>query len=340
MKCEICGSNDIIKSDGVYICQHCGTKYTVEEARKLIGVVEIDKSKDISNWRTLARRAKDQRNAEEAIKYYTQIESEDPNDWEAAFYSKYFRPLVGDGSNYIQGMDNLARCLDSVLSLIKNNTDKAKQETAINEVYSNCKTLMDITASQAQQLSKSQLAAVAVSVATNSNVTDQNAANQMQQAAVACADLMDRFFNGFRKYYPDNKDKIARYAQDYISYINAVKNYLNKGAVNTKRTELESYVKTINPEYEAPKGGCYIATAVYGSYDCPEVWTLRRFRDNTLATTWYGRAFIKIYYAISPKLVKLFGNSNRIKQRVRTKLDSFVEKLQKAGVDSSPYSDR
>ena len=25
-------------------------------------------------------------------------------------------------------------------------------------------------------------------------------------------------------------------------------------------------------------GGCYIATCVYGSYDCPEVWTLRRFR--------------------------------------------------------------
>lgn len=25
--------------------------------------------------------------------------------------------------------------------------------------------------------------------------------------------------------------------------------------------------------------GCYVATCVYGSYDCPEVWTLRRFRD-------------------------------------------------------------
>ena len=25
------------------------------------------------------------------------------------------------------------------------------------------------------------------------------------------------------------------------------------------------------------KGGCYIATAVYGSYDCPQVWTLQRF---------------------------------------------------------------
>ena len=40
--------------------------------------------------------------------------------------------------------------------------------------------------------------------------------------------------------------------------------------------------------------GCYVATAVYGSYDCPQVWTLRRFRDNALAKTWYGRACIRI----------------------------------------------
>lgn len=37
------------------------------------------------------------------------------------------------------------------------------------------------------------------------------------------------------------------------------------------------------------KRGCYVATAVYGSYDCPEVWTLRRFRDERLAQTWNGR---------------------------------------------------
>ena len=49
------------------------------------------------------------------------------------------------------------------------------------------------------------------------------------------------------------------------------------------------------------KQGCYAAAC--GSYDCPQVWTLRRFRDNTLAGTWYGRAFIHAYYAVSPALV-------------------------------------
>ena len=40
--CELCGSNDIQKQDGLYVCQHCGTKYTVEEAKKLIRTAKTD----------------------------------------------------------------------------------------------------------------------------------------------------------------------------------------------------------------------------------------------------------------------------------------------------------
>ena len=83
-------------------------------------------------------------------------------------------------------------------------------------------------------------------------------------------------------------------------------------------------------------GGCYVATAVYGSYDCPEVWTLRRFRDDTLASTWYGRAFIRTYYAISPTLVRWFGHTAWFKNLWRGNLDKMVDKLQKQGVESTP----
>ena len=81
---------------------------------------------------------------------------------------------------------------------------------------------------------------------------------------------------------------------------------------------------TINTE----SGGCYIATCVYGSYDCPQVLTLRRYRDNTLAKTWYGRAFIKTYYAISPTIVKWFGETKWFKNVWRKKLDRIIEKLE------------
>ena len=87
-------------------------------------------------------------------------------------------------------------------------------------------------------------------------------------------------------------------------------------------------------------GGCYVATAVYGSYDCPQVWTLRRFRDNTLAETWWGRAFIRTYYAISPTLVKYFGKTEWFKKMCQGKLDLMVAKLQDNGVESTPYEDK
>lgn len=90
----------------------------------------------------------------------------------------------------------------------------------------------------------------------------------------------------------------------------------------------------------ASSGGCYVATAVYGSYDCPEVWTLRRFRDNTLASTWYGRAFVRTYYAISPTLVKWFGNTQWFKNMWRAPLDKMVADLNENGVESTPYNDR
>ncbi len=86
--------------------------------------------------------------------------------------------------------------------------------------------------------------------------------------------------------------------------------------------------------------GCYVATCVYGSYDCPEVWTLRRFRDDTLASSWYGRAFIHAYYAVSPTIVKWFGGTSRFKTFWKHRLDRLVDRLHEQGVESTPYDDR
>lgn len=88
------------------------------------------------------------------------------------------------------------------------------------------------------------------------------------------------------------------------------------------------------------KNGCYVATCVYGYYDCPQVWVLRRYRDNTLANSYFGRAFIKIYYALSPTLVKCFGKYNWFVNACKLPLDKLVLKLQNKGFDSTPYNDK
>ena len=157
-------------------------------------------------------------------------------------------------------------------------------------------------------------------------------------------------------------------AESLNNYLNAVV-YPNGRAVHLASGDRSYFVSQLreayegiqarNPSFEMPQlpdvhvvdptpafkssstgsGGCYVATAIYGSYDCPEVWTLRRFRDNTLASTWYGRAFIRTYYAVSPTLVKWFGHTTWFKNMWRGKLDKMVYSLQKQGVESTPYHD-
>ena len=87
------------------------------------------------------------------------------------------------------------------------------------------------------------------------------------------------------------------------------------------------------------KKGCYVATCVYGSYDCPQVWTLRRFRDEKLETSWVGRLFIITYYFVSPIFVKAFGDNKLITRHWRSILDVLVDKLKRSGFEDTPYCD-
>lgn len=103
----------------------------------------------------------------------------------------------------------------------------------------------------------------------------------------------------------------------------------------------EPAIETKTPEETEKKksGGCYVATCVYGSYDCPEVWVLRRFRDNRLMKNWPGRAFVKAYYATSPWLVEKAGDKEGFRAICRSLLDNLVSNLRMQGISEAPYED-
>lgn len=113
---------------------------------------------------------------------------------------------------------------------------------------------------------------------------------------------------------------------------------INEGKITIEDeiTDL-NYISRLN---KTKQNGCYIATCVYGSYDCPQVWTLRRFRDYMLDVTWYGRLFIKCYYAISPTLVKWFGETKWFRSFWKSKLDKMVADLNRKGVKDTHYHDK
>ncbi len=137
------------------------------------------------------------------------------------------------------------------------------------------------------------------------------------------------------KYFQGNGcDKDYKESYKWMQLAAENGNKVAKEMLAKHRSTYESLIK----EGE-PKSGCYVATAVYGSYDCPEVWTLRRYRDNRLAKTWYGRAFIKTYYAISPTLVKWFGKKTWFKNFWLKRLNKFVTNLKEQGFEDTPYND-
>lgn len=133
------------------------------------------------------------------------------------------------------------------------------------------------------------------------------------------------------------------FAQKEKFYQNACEWLSKARVILPPEFQLPTAKKPVEPIAQAPNnnssGGCYVATAVYGSYDCPQVWTLRRYRDFELAKSFWGRAFIKTYYAISPTLVKWFGETNWFKHMWRGKLDRMVSNLQARGFSSAPYKD-
>ncbi|MFB8229906.1 CFI-box-CTERM domain-containing protein [Cellulosimicrobium sp. NPDC055967] len=86
-------------------------------------------------------------------------------------------------------------------------------------------------------------------------------------------------------------------------------------------------------------GGCFVATAVYGSYDCPEVWVLRRWRDTRLRTTAPGRLFVRCYYRWSPPLVAHVGEKPWFTTPVLHLLNRVVRTLKRSGFGDEPYQD-
>lgn len=142
LACEMCGGTDLIKQDGVFVCQNCGMKYSVEDAKKMMiegtvdvkGTVKVDTSDELDNLYQIARRAKDDNNGENAAKYYDMILLKDPTSWEASFYVVYFKALECKIAQIRSAAISVSNCEKNVLMLIRDNVPEDEQADAVKEV--------------------------------------------------------------------------------------------------------------------------------------------------------------------------------------------------------------
>ena len=134
--CEMCGSNDLIKQDGLFVCQNCGTKYSPEEAKKMMveldGPVEVTGKVTISkNLETILKMADDaykNGNYQEAYKYYTEYIEQNPNDYEIQF-KRYLSYGSGITLVKVSQLDGLMNYIDEYCTCVEK--DEKNDENVI-----------------------------------------------------------------------------------------------------------------------------------------------------------------------------------------------------------------
>ena len=354
--CEMCGSQEFAKMDGMYVCQHCRTKYDPEEAKKLMvevsGKVEIDRSKELDNLIKAARNARSISDNTSALKHYEKISSLQPDNWEALFYSVVLRNNIAKAENIVSSATNISNCLRKVLEFIKANPQSEQNKVnAVKEVKDTCHKTVYLLTNIAEAEYKATISKINSMALSNSTIANSNlrtdALRECKERCISiinimiyCGDYIEEVFVTTNQNY---KEFAVSSWKTVIDYNNQYRNN-HKSPILLKPyvDGIVSKIHKYEPGYTIPqtKSGCYVATSVYGSYNCPQVWTLRRYRDYTLAQTWYGRAFIKTYYAVSPTLVKWFGHTDWFRNMWKPRLDKMVKKLNNKGVKNTPYNDR
>lgn len=132
--CEMCDGRNLIKEAGFYVCQNCGTKYSVEEAKKLVveisGPVQVDKTADLSNLKSLAVQSVNNKDYEKAQSYYEQILLIEPNNWEASFLSAVLN--VANNPSKKSDLSIINKYAKSSLSIVRTQYNQADHIQLIN----------------------------------------------------------------------------------------------------------------------------------------------------------------------------------------------------------------
>lgn len=324
INCPECGKQ---VSDRAASCPDCGCPINATPTV----APQADASKEIEKLLVLARRSREASDSKNAKKYYDQILDKDPGNWEAIFFSVYFEASECKIMEIASAANSVANSIYTSFAAIADLQDESEKDAALDTVISFAISISIMLVSGAVSH-------------YNQFSTTNNAFGECSNRVVCAGNIYAEIEAGLKRVFPNKKDRIANHQKIYATFMSNNSRWYNKEYLTNTLNRLGEEIRTVDSSYQTPtvaaSGGCYVATAVYGSYDCPQVWTLRRYRDYTLAESWYGRAFIRTYYAISPTLVKWFGHTEWFKKMWQGKLDRMVANLQANGIESTPYEDK
>lgn len=358
LKCPQCGGDVELDENQQYgFCKYCGAKVQNTNFKVIKGEVKIVGNPTVQNFMKLAKRDFEDENYGEALENYNKVLDIESDNWEAV----YRRGICITKTTTLGAfrMEDIVKGSKNALKIIKEddklskNIDQIKIDMAYdilmscysmfkfamnhyNEFWELDSSAPEMWNREASVLDAAQYVATMIEEIKNDDLKTTKSQESKNTILMSSYDLIITCCTAICKVR--QYKNLDTYTKTWIkdeyrtNYVAIYDKYVEK-------------IKQIDPNHmidsiqRTGHQGCYVATCVYGSYDCPQVWTLRRYRDNNLAKTWYGRLFIHTYYACSPTIVKLFGKYDWFKQIWKPKLDKMVIKLQKEGYESTPYDD-
>lgn len=333
IKCKECGKEI---SSLAKTCPSCGCPIAAENNLQVQSSNFVLDSNS-NNYLEMAKSALAADNFEESIKYANKLIEMNTGDLDAWFIKGQATLLSGTVGN--PRFKEAIYCFGNILNK-KNDAYLFRCSIAgiILSTYNNFQE--QITANKKGAFSQALINSV-----TDAITGDESAQINMAQRNANIA-TVEELRNAFSTY-------VIPFVEQY-SLQGEFSLFLSERPIGNTEEELRHNVKKIEEEINSgqtenyyqnflekitPKNGCYIATAVYSSYDCPEVWVLRRFRDFYLRQNIIGQNFVKLYYATSPTLVKKFGKTKIFTSFWKNILDKFVAFLKGKGVSDKPYND-
>lgn len=379
-KCTQCGANiEVDDTNEAGICKYCGTAFITEKAINNYNTYITNNNNfaganinvvggDVDNLIELAKNALEINNEKDTLKYCEKALEINVKSAEA-----WFIKMQGEKIRVMKAPINIENAKSvEAMSVAGNNsikyeneTDREKRTYAVHKFYLESvkaflsslkisieydnvdaiRRLADINKGNALATDQMFLLGITTQEMFVTNLIDNISTEEFsenedfQNILVECINLDVEFRDRYR-------DRTLMYSSgpnnQAVATMKSKYDKLLALLPKAKQDEVFEWTLVGSDESVSSEStsGCYVATGVYGSYDCPEVWTLRRFRDYTLDATWYGRLFIKCYYAISPTIVKWFGETKWFKTFWKIYLDKMVFNLNNKGVDNTSYRDK
>jgi len=126
-------------------------------------------------------------------------------------------------------------------------------------------------------------------------------------------------------------------AFEFTNWTGDVSTIANPNAANTTITITPNGDYEIKANFQLkstppPSGGCFIATAAYGTPTAKQLDVLQAFRDDVLLKSAVGSRLVDFYYRVSPPIANFISEHNFVRTLVRELLvDPIVRVLEATG---------